>query len=107
MANVTTLTFNADQGASQTYGGVTYTSTGGGNTVMTATGVTSIAFDAFRDNLQLIGVDLGNTVTSINNSAFNSCTALTFVTFQTTSTLETIADFIFYNCLLLPNIIIP
>jgi hypothetical protein len=55
----------------------------------------------------LIGVTIGNSVTSIGDLAFSNCPSLTSVTFTPTSTLGTIGDYAFISCTSLTSIIIP
>ena len=95
MSATTTIVFNTDQG-SNTFtdgNGVIYTSTQTGTyTIFTNSSVTTIGSNAFLDNTQLISVDIGNIVTLIDGSAFQSCSLLATVTFQATSTLATIGQ---------------
>ena len=59
------------------------------------------------DNLVIPATVNGKTVTSIENSAFKSCTSLTSVTFAEGSTLTTIGGSAFYGCKTLTSITIP
>jgi hypothetical protein len=59
----------------------------------------------FSDNL--IGVTIGNIVTSISISAFEGCTNLNSVTFTPTSILESIGNNAFADCTSLTSVVIP
>jgi uncharacterized membrane protein len=55
----------------------------------------------------LTSITIPNSVITINQGAFLSCTLLASVIFTPTSTLETIGNYAFYNCTSLTSIAIP
>ena len=104
---LTILVYNTTQGSSFAWSGVTFTrNTNLPNFSYSAT-ITSIPASHVPSLANLIGVTIGNIVTSIGNYAFEGCTALTSVIFTSTSTLVTIGVAAFYNCAALTSITIP
>ena len=86
----TILLYNTSQGASVAWGGNTFTrNTNLANFSYTAT-ISSIPASIAPVAANLIGVTIGNTVTSIGDNAFNTVTSLISVIFTTTSILESI-----------------
>ena len=72
----------------------------------TVTPVTSLP--SFVPNpTQLTSVTIGNSVTSIGVSAFNNCSLLASVIFESGSQLVTIGDSAFFRCSILVSIAIP
>ena len=76
-------------------------------TVVIQNGVTNIGEYAFYNTPQLQSVRIPASVTIINRSAFQNCTNLTGVTFESNSKLETIGYNAFSWCKLLNTITIP
>ena len=67
--------------------------------------VTSIAYQAFKDNRRLTSVTIPNSVTSIGESAFEDCYGLTSVTIG--NSVTSIGDNAFYCCYGLTEVTIP
>jgi len=67
--------------------------------------VTSIGNSAFQSCTVLTSITIPNSVTSIGNSAFQSCTVLTSITIP--NSVTSIGDYAFYNCRGLTSITIP
>ena len=106
ITTTTILVYNANQGSSFVWGGVTFTrNTSLSNYSYTAT-TTSIPASTVSGYTYLIGVTIGNTVTSIGYHAFYGA-ALTSVIFTPTSTLTSIGEGAFLECSSLTSITIP
>ena len=114
VVNATILVYNANQGDSFTWGGNTFTrNTNLPNFSYTAT--TSYFPENTTDDLtpvsqlpsypNLIGVTIGNSVTSIGNKLFSRCTALTSITIP--NSVTSIGVDTFYLCTALTSITIP
>ena len=67
--------------------------------------VTSIGDSAFRDCTSLESVTIGDSVTSIGIEAFRDCTALTNVTIPDSMTI--LGDYVFNNCSSLTSVMLP
>jgi len=95
---LTILVYDTEQGPSVEWDGNTFTrNTDLPNFSYTAT-ITSIPGTQVPSSANLIGVTIGNTVTSINNGgAFANCSNLATVIFTPTSTLQSIGDDTFFN----------
>lgn len=90
----TILEYNTTQGSSIDWDGITFTlDTSLPNYSYTAA-ITTIpgTSTTVPGHTYLIGVTIGNSVTTIGFSAFLYCSALTYVTFTPTSTLTSIAE---------------
>ena len=106
ITTTTILVYNANQGSSFVWGGVTFTrNTSLSNYSYTAT-TTSIPASTVSGYTYLIGVTIGNTVTNIGYHAFYGA-ALTSVIFTPTSTLTSIGEGAFLECSSLTSITIP
>ena len=106
----TILEYNTNVGTTVSWGSVFYAKIGTGYSYEsnTATLGSSPAFPTVPHSSALISVTIGNIVTSFGGpSAFNGCSLLHTVTFSPTSTLQTIGDSAFYNCVALQSIAIP
>ena len=110
----TILVYNTTQGSSVVWGGVTFTlDTNLPNFSYTAT--TSYLPENTTDDINpvsqipsypnLIGVTIGNSVTSIGNKLFSRCTALTSITIP--NSVTSIGVNTFYLCTALTSITIP
>ena len=91
---LTILEYNTTQGPSFEWNGITFTlDTSLPNYSYTAA-ITTIpgTSTTVPGHTYLIGVTIGNSVTTIGFSAFLYCSALTYVTFTPTSTLTSIAE---------------
>ena len=109
--NTTILVYSASQGSSFVWSGVTYTlNTSLPNYSYTAITSSIPATQLPQARTVLTGVTIGNSVTSIGANAFSGCSNLTSVTFTPTSTLTTIGNTAFQSCGLLaieiPNSVI-
>lgn len=106
------LFYNTDMSSRFTWGGTTYTFSG-----ISASGDYSYRSDVttkvsgaedFPGRYNLIGVTIGNLITSIGSSSFTSCNKLTTVTFTPNSTLVSIDHYAFAGCVnIKPSITIP
>lgn len=74
--------------------------------VTTTTGCTYISRDAFQGN-KLTSVTIGNSVKWIGYEAFYNCKQLSSVSFESNSTLDSVANWTFQNCSTLTSITIP
>ena len=72
--------------------------------------VKKIGIQAFKNNNNLQGVIISNTVTTIDVEAFKGCSSLTDIVFESDSQLQTIEDSAFFQCaittLTIPNLVI-
>jgi hypothetical protein len=103
----TILVYNISRGASVAWGGNTFTrNTNLANFSYTAT-ISSIPASQVPSAANLIGVTIGNTVTSIGNNAFNGVTSLISVIFTPTSIVSSIGYSTFESCTGLTSITIP
>jgi len=100
----TTLTYRTayNSGVSFTWSNTTFTSINGG---LTYTGFTNTLSSQVPNNVNLTGVIIGSSVTSIENNAFKSCTSLTglIISFSVTS----ISSSAFQDCSALTTLTIP
>ena len=104
----TILVYNLYLGESFVWSEVTFTlDTSLPNFSYTATTTYIPATTVPVGGLNLIGVTIGNLVTSIGYQAFSNCTRLSSVTFTPTSTLTSIGTNAFYNCTGLTSVTIP
>jgi uncharacterized repeat protein (TIGR02543 family) len=102
----TILAYNTSQGSSVEWEGNTFTrNTNLPDFSYTAT-ITAIPASQVPSAANLIGVTVGNIVTSIGTSAFQE-SGVTTVTFAPTSILSSIGDTAFYLCTALTSITIP
>lgn len=67
--------------------------------------ITSIGANAFKDNINIISVNIPNSITSFGESAFYGCTSLTSITIP--DSVTSIGASTFRNCSGLTSIIIP
>ena len=103
----TILVYNISQGASVVWSGNTFTrNTNLANFSYTAT-ISSIPASQVPSAANLIGVTIGNSVTSIGDNAFNGATSLISVIFTPTSILSSIGFSTFESCTGLTSITIP
>jgi hypothetical protein len=104
----TILVYNVYQGPTVVWSGVIFTlDTNLPNYSYTSI-TTSILVTRVPNPSRLIGVTIGNIVTTIGNNVFQGCTRLTTVTISSaTSTLTSIGNNAFYSCSSLTSIIIP
>jgi hypothetical protein len=103
----TILVYNTSQGSSFLWGGNTFTrNTNLANFSYTAT-ISSIPASIAPVAANLIGVTIGNSVTSIGDNAFNGATSLISVIFTPTSILSSIGFSTFESCTVLTSITIP
>ena len=79
----------------------------GSPAVFMISGFSSVGPHAFNSNTTITHVHIGNTVTSIGDSAFRVCVHLTSVTFESGSQLDTIGDWSFYQSGLSGSITLP
>ena len=104
-SNLVTVNFNATNCSSvgsDTWDGCTkFTTLNIGNTV------TRIPTYGFQDATKLASVTLPKKVTTISDYAFDGCTSLTNVTFNSSSTLATVGTYAFQNCSHLATINLP
>jgi hypothetical protein len=106
----TILEYNTSQGASLVWNGVTFTlDTSLLNYSYTAiiTTIPDTVGATMPSSPNLIGVTVGNSVTSIGSQAFLLCSGLTSVTFSPNSTLTSIGNKAFDSCSSLTTITIP
>ena len=103
----TILVYNITQGSSFLWNGVTFTLDPSLPNYSYTANITSIPAVQVPSYANLIGVTIGNTVTSIGINAFYDCTALTSVIFTPTSTLGSIGIRAFQSCSSLTLITIP
>jgi hypothetical protein len=103
----TILVYSLDQGLTFDWDTVTFTlDTNLPNYSYTAITTSIPAITVPDPTFSLIGVTIGNTVTTIGSSAFDF-SLISYVTFTPTSTLTTIGNFAFNSCFSLTSIIIP
>lgn len=69
--------------------------------------VTSIAYEAFKDNLTIESIVIPKSVTTIEMDAFYNCKMLYKVEFEEGSKLEKINDYSFYYCTGLIDFVVP
>ena len=84
-----------------------FTFQGGTTSTSSNTTLTSSSYGGVGNRTTLIGVQVGTIVTSLGNRAFQGCSNLTTVTFETTSNVTIIDDNCFEECIILTNIAIP
>ena len=84
-----------------------YFSNGGTAKVICIEGYTSIDGSAFINNTQITSVTIGNSVTSIGDSAFERCNKLITITLPTNPLFTSINRALFYLCTSLTSLIIP
>lgn len=105
------LFYNTDMSPSFTWGGTTYTFydiSASGDYSYRSGVTTKVPSNQVPGSDNLIGVTIGNLITSIGGSSFTSCKSLTTVTFTPNSTLVSIDDYAFAGCVALkPSITIP
>ena len=102
----TILKYNTSQGLSVLWGSVTFTLDASLPNFSYTAITTSIPGSQVPSQGNLIGVTIGNSVTSIGSQAFQNA-ALTSVIFTPTSTLTIIGNQAFFSCTSLASITIP
>ena len=105
--NTTILVYNTSQGSSFTWDTVVFTLEPSLPNYSYRATTTSIPASQVPARINLTGVTIGNTVTSIGQNAFLGCTNLTSVTFTPTSTLTSIGQSAFQSCSGLTSVTIP